>query len=253
MKLIFLVEWALYILFLFVRGQLVNWRMVLVALYPLLFFYTIASILTSLRAINAMIARKGQLLALSLGVVLVDQVLKWLVSIFIPVKTSIPILENWLHVTHERNTRGSWFLTIVKLNWISTGVLISAAVLVLLLAYFWYRYYTFTYRQTIWVDTAFIGVSSGLCSWLCDMVWRGAVVDYIHVPGVVAADVKDIVLTIGVAAFFAEAVENSEVSFRWKGWHIEYADLCDYASNLRAFIRSEISRRKDNWIGRTRK
>lgn len=253
LKLIFLVEWTIYILFLWTSGGLVSGQVILGALVPLLFFYLAASILTWLHIKNALIPKNRQLLLLSCGLIITDQLLKWLVFLYIPVETSLPVLENWLHVTHERNMRGSWFLTVIESEWAGTGVLISAAVLVLLLALFCYRFYTITYRHTIWVDTAFIGIFAGLGSWLCDMVGRGYVLDYIHVPGVVAADMKDILLTIGVAAFFAEVVDNPDVSWRWKGWRHEYEELCDLARNLQRFIRDELGSLKDKWTGTVRK
>jgi hypothetical protein len=46
------------------------------------------------------------------------------------------------------------------------------------------------------------------------MAARGYILDFINLPEVVTADLKDIVISIGVAAFFAEALDNPELSWR---------------------------------------
>ena len=48
-KLLFLVEWLLFIIISLMRGHLVDSQQILVAVYPLLIFYFIACVLTAFR------------------------------------------------------------------------------------------------------------------------------------------------------------------------------------------------------------
>jgi hypothetical protein len=68
-----------------------------------------------------------------------------------------------------------------------------------------------------------------------DVAIRGAVVDYISLPGVVVADLKDILLSFGVSAFLVEAIENPAVSVRWNGWRSEYREVRELVSSFSHF------------------
>jgi hypothetical protein len=64
-----------------------------------------------------------------------------------------------------------------------------------------------------------------MVSWIVDIAVRGVVVDYISLSRVVTADLKDILLSFGAAAFFVEAIDNPAISARWIGWRTECREL----------------------------
>jgi len=222
-KLIFLVEWAVFILIVAVRGELETPHQVLVAVYPLAFFYLIACTLVALSQRVQPIARSRKLLLSACGLAVLDQAVKVMVAARIPYQASIPIVKDWLHLAHERNYTGSWIASEFNLQDGSSLnlALWGLTIIILIFIILWNHYYITTHRKSLWTNVAFWGLFAGLLSWICDMSLRGYVLDYINLPGVVTADLKDILLTIGVAAFFVELLDNPEMSWRWSGWQKE--------------------------------
>jgi len=103
-----------------------------------------------------------------------------------------------------------------------------------------HRYYTTTNRKSLWADVAFIGLFAGVASWVCDMAFRGYIIDFINLPGLVTADFKDILVTISAAAIFAETLDNPKISWRWDGWRQERDRLIQLGANLLSFSIQEL-------------
>jgi lipoprotein signal peptidase len=206
-----------------VRGELDTTHQTLVAVYPLAFFYLVACTLEAIALQVQPIARRWKLVFLAWGLALLDQAVKAVVCAGIPYQASIPIVEGWLHLAHERNFNGSWIVSEFDLQ--GGGflglVLWGLVIVVLIISILWHHYYTTTQRQSFWADTAFLGLFAGLSSWVCDMSLRSYTLDYIGLPGLVTADLKDIYISIGVAAIFVEMLENPKLSWRWAGWREE--------------------------------
>lgn len=236
----FLAEWAVFLLLELLQGKLGNGRELLIAGYPFLFFYLVASILTMLSRRTQQLADGWKLLSLALSLTVIDQLSKVTVIAFVPYQTSIPIIEGWLHLAHEHNYQGSWLLSVFDWQLKSTGLLAAFVVLFLLCSVFSYRYYVSRKRRSVWADVAFVGLFAGLMSWLCDMGLRGYIVDYIDLPGVVTADFKDILLTIGIASLFVEFLDNPDVSRRWRGWRTEGRELRRLAGDIALFSIQEM-------------
>jgi hypothetical protein len=119
-------------------------------------------------------------------------------------------------------------------------MLTVVVVAILLGSAFCHRYYTSTKRESVWADVAFLGLFAGSASWVCDMGFRGHIVDYIHLPGVVTADFKDILLAIGAAALFVEVLENPDVSLRWSGWRQEGKECLRLGEDVVGFSIEEL-------------
>jgi lipoprotein signal peptidase len=231
----FLVEWILLILFFALTGKLSSVPL-LVFLLPLVFFYLLASLLTTLSQRKQQLSASSRLLLIGMSLAFTDQVLKTIVNHTLPYQTSLPILQNWLHIANERNLRGSWLLETFDISFVSTMGLVLFVLPFLLGALVGHSYYITRYRKSVWVDAAYLGLLSGLLSALCDLLLRGYTLDYIQIPNIVTADMKDVLLTAGIAAFFAEAYDNPAISLRWRGWHQEsqanrqlIADLLQFA------------------------
>lgn len=233
-KLIFLVEWIFFILITIFQGKLTNLQMVLLAGYPLLFFYLIACTFAALKRKLQMSTPLWKLLTIAMCLLVIDQGIKALVEVLVPYQSSLPIFTDWFHLAHERNVQGAWIIslfTTLRIPIMSVLVKLLMVAFVLL-AIPSYQYYTATYRRSLWADIAFVGVVTGLASWISDMSFRGYIVDYIQLPRLVTADLKDIYALIGVAAFLVEAMENHVISLRWDRWHKEKNRLLKLGKGL---------------------
>lgn len=111
---------------------------------------------------------------------------------------------------------------------------------ILLLSVFCHRYYVATQRKSVWADVAFVGLFAGCMSWVCGMYFRGHIVDSIVLPSVLAADLKDLFVYMGAAAFCAEALDNPNVSLRPKGWRADGKDLLQLAARVADFSIQEV-------------
>ena len=217
-KLLFVLEWSLFALIIAIQGELESGRQLLVVLYPMVFLYLVGCVLAALCLRYRQLAPGGLLILFGIGLASFDQVVKLIVGNTIPFQGRVALVPGWLGLAHERNLHGSWLVSnFAFLN--ETVVYIlqwSLAILVLLLAILSHRFYISRHRKSLWADVAFLGIFSGYVSWTVDMSLRGYILDYIDLPGLVTADLKDIYLTIGVAAFLAEVIERPKDFGYWR-------------------------------------
>jgi lipoprotein signal peptidase len=239
-RLIFLVEWFLFILLALWQGKLESGKQILVASYPLAFFYAIACAFALLSEQSQQLIRGWRLFALAVGLTAADQLAKALIVASIPYQASVPVIDGWLHLAHVRNAHGSWLLSTLSARELGTVLLMIVVPLTLLFSVLCHRYYTCTQRRSVWADVAFVGLFGGGMSWVCDMHFRGYVVDFLVLPGVLAADLKDLFVTIGAAAFCAEALDNPNVSLRPKGWRQDGKDLLQLVARVTDFSVQEL-------------
>jgi lipoprotein signal peptidase len=239
-RLIFLVEWLLFMLLALLRGKLESGKQILVASYPLAFFYSVACALAFLGEHTQQLARGWRLLVLAVGLTAADQLAKALIVASIPYLASVPVIDDWLHLAHVRNAHGSWLLSTLNAHELGTVLLMIVVPLTLLLSVLCHRYYTCTQRKSVWADVALVGLFAGCMSWVGDIYFRGHVVDFVVLPGVLAADLKDIFVTIGAAAFCAEALDNPNVSLRPRGWRRDGIELFQLVARVASFSVQEL-------------
>jgi len=91
-----------------VQGKLDTLQSVLIAMYPLLFFYLIACILTAISQHRQWLTGKWAMVIFAGGLILLDQAMKQIAAVTIKEGTSIPVLDDWLHLANLHNDRGSW-------------------------------------------------------------------------------------------------------------------------------------------------
>ena len=227
-------------------GKLETNRQLLTTVYPFLFFYLFACVLLAISQSRRQLAHGWSLYLIAIGWILLDQAMKQIAAATIKEGTSIPILGGLLHISNLRNYRGSWVLSYFDLQLEITPLLTNVvlATVVILGVIFFHRFYVATRRRSLWADVAFLGFFSGYAGFLCDMTARGYVLDFIRLPSVVAADLKDVTLAIGLAAFCAEILDNPELSwrevFRWRGWQQEWSSLVRFTKEFYRFTVREI-------------
>jgi lipoprotein signal peptidase len=240
-KILFLMEWILFIGINVILGKMDSLQSVLIAIYPLLFFYLIACILSAVSRHRERLAGKWGMVIFVVGLILLDQGMKQLAAVTIKDGMSHPVLDNWLHFANFHNDRGSWVLGFfdMQVEIASVFANIGVGIVFFLGLILFYCFYVTKRRKSLWADVAFLGVFSGYAGFLCDMNTRGYVLDYIHLPHIVAADLKDIALAIGLAAFFSEIIDNPAISlrdaFRWQGWRKEWNSLASFVQEFGAF------------------
>lgn len=250
-KLVFLVEWVLFILITMAKGELETNHQILVAGYPLVFFYLVACALAALSQHVRQLTQAWRLLVFAIGLTILDQVVKMIVAASVPYQTSIPIVSNWLYLAHERNFHGSWIISAFNVQCVSVFIMQwGVAISVLFCSILCHRYYITTNRKSLWADVAFLGVFAAVASWVCDMSFRGHIVDYINLPGLVTADFKDILVTIGVAAFVVETLDNPKLSWRWTGWQEEKDDLIRLVKSFCSFSIQELRKSRQSMMNR---
>ena len=242
LKLAFLAEWVLFIFISAAQSKLAANRQIAIAVYPSMLLYLAACALTALSHHTQQVAQGWRLLRLALGFTILDQVSKLIVVALVPYQTSIPIIDGWLYLAHEHNIQGSWLASVFNVQ--AVGILHAMqwllALAFLLLSVLCHRYYTITNRQSLWADVAFLGIFAGLASWICDMAFRGYIVDFIRFPGLVTFDLKDVFVTLSVGAILAEALDNPRLSWRWRGWRQEGEDLIHLGTDLLNFSIQEL-------------
>jgi lipoprotein signal peptidase len=217
-KLVFLAQWAVFMLVMVARGQLKTWHQLLVVTYPLAVFYLLACAFALLSQRTRWLARGWRLLALAFSLTGVDQLAKALVVTSIPFQASVPLIAGWLHLAHLYNPHGSWVFSMLNWQGWGTGLLAIVVLFTLFCSILLHRYYITTRRPSVWADLAFVGLFAGSTSWLWDMVVRGHIVDFVVLPGVVAADLKDLFVDLAAAAVCAELLDNPTISLRPRDW-----------------------------------
>ena len=215
-KLAFLLEWSLFIVIEIARGKVRPWHEIMVAAYPLLFFYLVACMLVTLSQRTRQIAHGWRLPALAIGLATLDQVLKTAVTVVIANHASIPIVEGWLHIAHVRNYSGTWIAATFDLagDPLIQSIQWALTIAVLALSVVYHHHYSTRHRQSFWADMAFLGVFAAYTSWMWDMAFRGYIIDFIQLPGLVTADLKDILASLSTAAIIAELLDRHQCADR---------------------------------------
>lgn len=209
-KLAFLIEWSLFTALEMARGKVRSGHAILVAAYPLLFFYLVACGLVTLSQRTRQIARGWRLPALAVGLAMLDQTLKTIIAAVIPENASIPIVKGWLHIAHARNYSGTWIAATLNLPGrpFIQSIQWALTIAVLALSVVYHHHYSTRHRQSFWADVVFLGVFSAYTSWVWDMAFRGYIIDFIQLPGLVTADLKDILASLSTAAIIAELLDR---------------------------------------------
>jgi lipoprotein signal peptidase len=233
-KLVFTIEWLAFLLLTVAERRTIEPHLLPVALWPLFFFYGLGCALVAWSRRADRLADGRGLALLLVGMVALDQASKAVAAAFLPPGSSLPLIEGWLHLANVRNASGSW----LSLAWLRP-VLAVAATLVLPVSVIVYRYYVSTRRRSLWVDLAFVGVFAGYASWLIDIYLRGYVVDVIYIPDLVAVDLKDLFLSLGICVV-VEVLDNPDISLHSGGWRAEIESTRRLVADLAAFAAREI-------------
>jgi signal peptidase II len=207
-KLVFLAEWILYVLFEAVLGSLPTADQLITLAYPLALYYLIACLLARLSQGYSGTSRLRVLLGLSLALVAIEQAIKLGIAAWLPMGASIPIIPGRISLSQSHNLYNSFLFNrfgwdISQSIWLPLFSLLFAALLIQ-----GYRYYVFTARRSFWADLALVALLAGVLGALVDQVVRGYALDFISFAGYFVADLKDAYLSFGIGAVLAETIVN---------------------------------------------
>ncbi len=177
--------WAAYIGYVLLCGQVGTWQGALVALWPLVPLYVGSCLLARL----GRHPRLGALLAVGAILAAVDLAVKAWIEARLPQGQAWPLLPGLLSVDRVYNVYGTMlaipgakpFVTVLAVALVP-GSLVG------------YRYYLAREEPVAWAHAAFVGFFAGALAKAGDLLLRGLIVDYLHIPGLPVADLADIYL-----------------------------------------------------------
>lgn len=242
LKLLFLIEWFTFVLILVFQGKIQTFPRLWVALYPLLFFYFMGSLFFAMKDKPWIPKKTFQLIGLALGLVVMDQIFKWIVSVTLPVNDSFPIISGWLEITYRRNFHGAWIFTQLLADSIPliTPLLKFFCIALVLMIIPTYRYFKTIRGNKFWMNLSYVLLFAGILSWMTDMFMRGFILDYIGLPGIVAFDLKDIYVYLGAVALILEIVDGQSKFILWNGWNSEKEDIKKFTIGVWQIITQDL-------------
>jgi lipoprotein signal peptidase len=217
-KLFFMVYWAACVI---VAIPVAGFKIRPIAfnlIWPFLFFYIVGCGFVAFSKNSMQSWGWRRYASVIMALTAVDHVLKYIVFVLMPVGGTIPVVPYRFHVAHFQNIKGSWLAAATASEPV-VGETLMICLVFLVLAPWIYRFYIRKQRISFWVRSGFVLMMSGLASCAVDLAIRGMVIDYLYLPGLYAADLKDILLVVGATALVVEMVDNPQVV--WKGWRAE--------------------------------
>lgn len=150
--------------------------------------------------------------------VLVDQGTKAIVRAFLYPGSRLPLIDGFLYVTLVQNYRGfSWFVPTLPL-WVHLAFFILRVVIVMM-AFPVYRFYSQTVPESRWAGVAVFGVSAGVLGNLTDGLFLPYTTDFLQVFGSPSANFADLYAYIGVAALGVETIAWFHLCKpKWRGF-----------------------------------
>lgn len=152
-----------------------------------------------------MSSRSALRLAITAGTVLVvDQASKAAVRHWLPLGTSVPIIEGVLDLTHVHNTGAAFGIFPGAMAWF----MLAAVAVLAGIAYVWWRH---TPRDP-WTVAALGFIAGGAAGNLIDRALLGGVTDFFDVRIWPVFNVADIALDVGVAILVVRILFGAEGS-----------------------------------------
>jgi lipoprotein signal peptidase len=195
--------WAACVALAVIGGRFESSGQALRALWPGVLAWMVFSLLNEAERRQGRLAPLPWLVMLALLVVGLDLLAKAWLEANLPYRVVVPFAGEWLYLFRAHNPHGTWIgpRDMVPLVTLFDLVVVFAAIPV-------YRYWHAHARRSVWIDVAFVGVFGGALGAAADLLLRGYIVDYMLLPGMPIADLKDQLLNLGLAAMAVETVAS---------------------------------------------
>ncbi|WP_027625903.1 signal peptidase II [Clostridium lundense] len=209
-KLIFISQWFLYIMFEACVGNFRSYKDFFMSILPFIFFYIMAIVFLIIQDIKEYLKNLNTLINICFYLIVIEQIIKVVIRFFVPYKVKIPVLHDWLYIYSIINSQGCWINSRFKLGisllWLDIINLISIVLIIQM-----YRFYISFNNKSFWIDCTFIMMISGaICSFI-DKVFFGGSLDYIGLKGLFIIDLKDIYITLALCCFLVQFVEENSI------------------------------------------
>lgn len=205
-KLVFWVEWGLYLALVVAIGQAPRPDKLLVLVYPLALYYLVACVFTVLVTREAAPPFR-RLLGWAALLAGVDQGAKLAVLAWLPLGTRVTLIPGRIYLEQALNPYKSWLAQLFGQALPQWGMILFSLILAAGMVEL-FRFYSATVRRSGWMDLALVFFVAGIGGALCDQALRAATVDFLTLEGLFVADLKDIFLSFGVGSLLAEAVSG---------------------------------------------
>lgn len=242
---IFIAPWMLYVAFAIAQARFDIGPIAVNLAWPILLFYLVACLLKRASTLSEPAMRHRDIWVVIAVLVAVDHLFKFAFSHMIPLGRSIPVFADHLHFANVHNVHGSFWLAKMGAPRVVAPALVFT-VLSTVLAPLIFQFYSVRHRKSFWSVLAFCCFMAGAASAAMDLGARGLTIDYLELPGLFVADLKDIYLSLFVSTFFVEILSNPRISLRWLGWRRELRELPRLANEIARFGAGEIRRRGRN-------
>lgn len=143
------------------------------------------------------------------GLVAADHLIKLTVHSRLAENQIVPVIPGLVNLGRVHNHSASWLAEKFHLEFLSLHLLTGLSIVMLVGAVAAYRYYRGRHQQqSVWADAGAMLLAAGIFSAMLDQLLRGYTVDFINLPGLFTADIKDICLTMGMGSILAETLRS---------------------------------------------
>ncbi len=213
-NLMFPAVWVAYMLLELVLGHsILEWPNLLIVL----FLYLTGCLIQFAGQGKYASPRGRHLLYAGIGLVAADQLAKLAVQMTLLENQVVHIIPPLVNLARVHNLSASWLAEKFQWQFLALPLLMAISILMLLAVVAIYRYYRGCKMQhSVWADAGTVLLAAGIASALLDQTLRGYTLDFINLPNLFTADIKDICLTLGIGAVLAETLRSPlpDVPFR---------------------------------------
>lgn len=236
-KLVFVVEWTLFsgLLVLQRRGDVQGFVFNLI--WPFAVLYLVGCLFVALNGRPWALLRTTQSSLIAALLVLLDQTFKLVVNRLLPVGDRISVFAGSVEFANIHNP-APWLTNSLNID-IPVEFIVIPLIILMICGPLIYRFYESNYRRSFWSQMSFTFIVAAMGSCIVDYAFRGYVVDYIYLPGIVAVDLKDLYSLIGVATLAIEVIDNPQISKRWNGWRAQCRETRELVGRFARFVANE--------------
>jgi signal peptidase II len=159
-----------------------------------------------------------EMVALVVLLVLLDQMSKAIIRTTLAPGESVRIIDGFVRITFVQNFRGlSWWVPALP-SWITTAFFVTRVV-ILLLAFPFYSFYTQIHRRSAWAAIACVAIAAGVLGNLLDDLFLPYTTDFIQFFNWPSPNVADIYAFAGIVALMVECFWFLRTTKpRWRGF-----------------------------------
>ncbi len=180
--------WAVYVVYAVFEGRIGSWPALLVALWPVLPLYVGSCLLAGWGRRGAA-PRLASLLTAGVLLAAADLAIKAWIEARLPYRVPQPFLPGLLAIDRTHNVYGT-MLAIAG----AKPFILALSLALVPISILSYRYYVAHEQPVVWGHVAFVGFFAAALGKAGDLLWRGLIVDYLHIPGLPIADLADVYL-----------------------------------------------------------